>query len=153
MALVLEANLGIRISDIVKLRLCDIVRDGERFRLSIVEQKTGKPRIFTVSPETRTYIMEYCLRNSIKGDEPIVQIACRSVQDALKKVTDFLELERVGTHSFRKYFAIRHYEDSGRDDVLVQELLQHTSLQTTQRYLRVTSERVDAALSRNNVLI
>ena len=35
-ALVLEGNLGLRISDIVKLRPCDIVNDGGRFRLSIV---------------------------------------------------------------------------------------------------------------------
>ena len=45
-ALVLEGNLGLRISDIVKLRPCDIVRDGDRYRLEIVEQKTGKHRIF-----------------------------------------------------------------------------------------------------------
>ena len=32
-ALVLEGNLGIRISDIVKLRPCDIVLDGDRYRL------------------------------------------------------------------------------------------------------------------------
>ena len=42
-ALVLEGNLGLRISDIVRLRPCDIVRDGERYRLEITEQKTGKP--------------------------------------------------------------------------------------------------------------
>ena len=29
-ALVLEANLGLRISDIIHLRLADIVKDGER---------------------------------------------------------------------------------------------------------------------------
>ena len=32
-ALILEANLGLRISDIVKLRFADIVRDGDRYRL------------------------------------------------------------------------------------------------------------------------
>lgn len=47
-ALVLEGNLGIRISDILKLRPCDIVRDGDRYRLEITEQKTGKSRSFTV---------------------------------------------------------------------------------------------------------
>ena len=47
-ALVLEGNLGIRISDIVRLRLCDIVNDGGRYRLAITEQKTGKQRVFTV---------------------------------------------------------------------------------------------------------
>lgn len=44
----LEANLGLRISDIVQLRLCDIVKDGNRYRLAIIEQKTGKARVFTV---------------------------------------------------------------------------------------------------------
>lgn len=42
-ALMLEANLGLRISDIVRLRLSDIVKDGERYRLSIIEQKQVKP--------------------------------------------------------------------------------------------------------------
>lgn len=40
-ALVLEGNLGLRISDILKLRSGDIVRDGDRYRLEITEQKQG----------------------------------------------------------------------------------------------------------------
>lgn len=55
-ALVLEGNLGLRISDILKLRPCDIVRDGERFRLEVVEQKTGKRRVFTVPLVIQQYI-------------------------------------------------------------------------------------------------
>lgn len=46
--LVLEGNWGLRISDILKLRLCDIIRDGNRYRLEITEKETGKQRIFTV---------------------------------------------------------------------------------------------------------
>ena len=153
MALVLEANLGIRISDIVKLRLCDIIRDGDRWRLSIVEQKTGKARWFTVPDPVRANIVDYCYEYKIGSRDPIVGIKRRSVQDALKKVTNFLELERVGTHSFRKFFATRIYEASGHDTELVREILQHGSLSTTQRYLRVTSERVDAALQENVVLM
>lgn len=41
-ALTLEANLGLRISDILQLRLSAIIRDGDRYRLNIVEQKTKK---------------------------------------------------------------------------------------------------------------
>ena len=44
-ALVLEGNLGLRISDILKLRPRDIVRDGDRYRLEVIEQKTGKRRV------------------------------------------------------------------------------------------------------------
>nr|MBK5236850.1 integrase [Clostridium sp.] len=38
-ALVIQANLGLRIGDILNLRLCDIIRDGDRYRLNIVEDK------------------------------------------------------------------------------------------------------------------
>ena len=51
--LALEGNLGMRISDILKLRLCDIVRDGDRFRLEVVEQKTGKRRVLYIYGEVR----------------------------------------------------------------------------------------------------
>ena len=49
--LTLEANLGMRISDILHLRLSDIIRDGERYRLNIIEKKTQKKREFTVPLE------------------------------------------------------------------------------------------------------
>ena len=43
-ALVIEANLGIRISDILNLRLQDIIKESGRYRLDIIEQKTKKNR-------------------------------------------------------------------------------------------------------------
>jgi integrase len=64
-ALVLEGNLGLRISDILRLRPCDIVLDGDRYRLEITEQKTGKSRVFTVPLVIQQYIENYCLRNGI----------------------------------------------------------------------------------------
>ena len=39
-ALTLEANLGMRISDILQLHYCDIIKDGDRYRLDISEIKT-----------------------------------------------------------------------------------------------------------------
>ena len=36
------ANTGIRIGDLLQLRLCDIVREGNFWRFNIVEQKTER---------------------------------------------------------------------------------------------------------------
>lgn len=83
-ALVLEANLGLRISDILQLRLKDIVKDGERYRLDIVEQKTGKSRTFTVPVEIYQYIQQYCIDTEIKSNEAIFPISERAVQKHLK---------------------------------------------------------------------
>ena len=88
-ALVLEGNLGLRISDIVKLRLCDIVLDGDRYRLEIVEQKTGKSRIFTVPLVIQQYIENYCLRNGLRRDERIFPLTERAIQKQLKIVCDY----------------------------------------------------------------
>ena len=91
-ALVLEANLGLRISDILKLRPCDIVRDGDRYRLEVVEQKTGKRRIFTVPLVIQQYIENYCLRNTIRHTDRIFEITERAVQKQLAIVCDYLGL-------------------------------------------------------------
>ena len=62
----LEGNLGLRISDTLKLQFCDVVRDGDRFRPEVVEQKTGKRRIFTVPLVIQQDMENYCLRTGTR---------------------------------------------------------------------------------------
>ena len=145
-ALVLEGNLGLRISDIVKLRLCDIVLDGDRYRLEIVEQKTGKSRVFTVPLVIQQYIENYCLRNGLRRDELIFPLTERAIQKQLKIVCDYLGFEGISTHSFRKWYATEIYKNSGYDIALVQRLLQHSSAATTQRYIGIEPQRIEEAI-------
>ena len=126
-ALVLEGNLGLRISDILQLRACDIVHDGDRFRLEITEQKTGKRRVFTVPLVIQQYIENYCLRNGIKRTELMFPITERAIQKQLRIVCDYLGFEGISTHSFRKWYATEIYKANGFDIALVQRLLQHSS--------------------------
>lgn len=152
-ALVLEGNLGLRISDIVRLRPCDIVNDGGRFRLSIVEQKTGKQRVFTVPLVIQQYIENYCLRNRIKHSELIFPITTREVQKVLARVCDYLGYEGISTHSFRKWYATEIYRSNGYDIALVQRLLQHSSAAVTQRYIGIEPQRIEKAIEGHAELI
>ena len=152
-ALVLEGNLGLRISDIVKLRPCDIVRDGERYRLAITEQKTGKQRVFTVPLVITQYIENYCLRNRIQPTERIFPVSERAVQKQLAIVCDYLGYEGISTHSFRKWYATEIYKTNGYDIALVQRLLQHSSAATTQRYIGIEPQRIEKAIEGHAVLM
>lgn len=152
-ALVLEGNLGLRISDIVRLRLSDIVNDGGRYRLAIVEQKTGKQRIFTVPLVIQQYIENYCLRNSIGRNEIIFPITTREVQKILARVCDYLGFEGISTHSFRKWYATEIYRNNGYDIALVQRLLQHSSAAVTQRYIGIEPQRIEKAIEGHAELI
>lgn len=152
-ALVLEANLGLRISDIINLKLSDIIRDGNRYRLDIVEQKTGKARVFTVPTDIYCYIQNYCINESIQPNQRIFPITERAIQKQLKLVCDFLDLDNISTHSFRKYFATEIYRNNGFNISLVQQLLQHSNPAITQRYIGISSKEVETALNNHSCLI
>lgn len=144
--LMLEANLGLRVGDILKLRPCDIVRDGERYRLDIVEEKTGKKRKFTVPVILHQFIENYCFRNRIGRRERIFPITERAVQLILQRTCDYLGYEGIGTHSFRKFYATEIYRNNNHNIALVQHLLQHSSASTTQRYIGIEPKEVEDAI-------
>ena len=152
-ALVLEGNLGLRISDILRLRPCDIVSDGGRYRLAITEQKTGKRRIFTVPLVIEQYIENYCLRNAIGRNDLIFPISARAIQKQLAIVCEYLGYENVSTHSFRKYCGMRLYESNGYNIVLVMEFFQHSSPDITKRYLGVDAREMEEALQNHVELV
>lgn len=146
LACILEANLGIRISDILKLKLSDIVKDGDRLHLNIIEQKTQKTRQFTVLPEIYQYLQSYCIKNKIGEDDIILPITERAVQKKIAQACEQLGLEGISSHSFRKFFATQIYLNNNYDIRLVQELLQHSEIKTTQRYIGISSAQVENAL-------
>ena len=153
MALVHEANIGIRISDIVKLKLSDIVKDVNRYRLDITEQKTKKTRTFTVPFQIYQYIENYCLRNGIAENQIILNKTERAVQKQLKIVCDYLNYDGISTHSFRKFFATEIYKNNNYNIALVQQLLQHSSTAITQRYIGIQQKELEQAIESHICLI
>lgn len=144
--LILEANLGVRIGDLLNLKLMDFVKDGKRYRLDIIEEKTGKSRTFTVPMDIYNFIKIYCLENNIKSKAKIFPITERAVQKHLKAVCSYLNLSNISTHSFRKFFATQIYINNNYDVALVCELLQHSSVKTTQKYIGINNNKIENAL-------
>lgn len=145
-ALTLEANLGLRISDILQLHYCDIIKDGDRYRLNISEIKTGKERIFTVPEEIREYINQYRIKNRMSEQQRLFDLSERQIQKHLQAACDYLGIDGVSTHSFRKYFATQIYINNGYNIELVRQLLQHSSAAVTQKYIGIQQKQVEDAL-------
>ena len=145
-ALMLEANLGLRICDILDLRLSSIIKDGERYRLNIIEKKSGLKRDFTVPLEVYVFIQSYALENNINPAAKLFDMSERAVTKHLKLVCDHLGYSGIGSHSFRKYFATSIYVNNHYDINLVRVLLQHSSTVTTQRYIGLQSKEIENAL-------
>ena len=140
-----QANVGLRIGDIMSLTLDSFIFDNGRFRFHMIESKTKKKRTFTVPTPVYNMLYRYAKANKIKSDERLFSMGIRNVQKKLAQVVDYLGYKYIGTHSFRKRFAQRAYDYTG-DINLVRTLLQHADCTTTTRYLGISDDKVEKTL-------
>ncbi len=140
LALALEASLGIRIGDVLELE----ARNFKGNKLITQEKKTGKVQYRDINTEVSEYVKDYALENGIKPGEKLFNVKVRNVQKQLERITKYLQLDFVSTHSFRKLFANEAYKDSGYNLEVVKRLLKHTSIATTERYIETMQEQVNA---------
>lgn len=139
----LQANLGLRISDVLKLTPSTLKND----KLEIIEKKTGKLQYRDINKNLKGIIYEYALEHSIKPNECIIKLKRRGVHKQLSIITDYLKLSNVSSHSFRKFYSMTVYNQTDGDIELLKELLNHSSIATTQKYIRRTQEEINKVSS------
>lgn len=144
----LQASLGLRINDVLGLRV-NSFRNG---KLETREKKTGKLQYRDINPAVTDCVKDYAITNKLGQMDNLFNIKERAVQKQLSIITDYLGLENIGTHSFRKMYATTVYEESGHNIELLKELLNHTSIATTQRYIRTTQEAINKASASINFM-
>ncbi len=145
--LILEANLGCRLSDIISMTTESVIKDGNHYRLNITEQKTKKPRSFIVPDKLKSFIDDYIQRYSIPKGEKLFKFGEAAVWKQLRFATNYLNMEHVSSHSFRKKAANDLYERSNYDIMKVSQFLQHASINTTRAYIKRSDADMEAAIN------
>ena len=148
LAVSLEATLGLRISDILNLKVKNFKKDT----LEILEKKTNKLQYRKIDPKVSEYVRDYALEHNLGLDDYIIHVKARWIQDRINIVSKYLDLTNISTHSFRKLFAKLIYEKSNGDIELVKNLLNHSSIAVTQKYLKTTQKKIDQYSSSMNFL-
>ena len=143
--LVLEANLGCRIGDIIALRKDSFVCDNGIWKINIIEEKTDKKRTFIVPKPVKEFIDKI----NYGKDGNLFSIKKHAVWKQLRAVTATLGLENIGSHSMRKANAQNLYESSGHDIELVCEYLQHSSINVTRAYIRRSDAKLEQAIEKS----
>lgn len=138
-------STGMRLSEIAHLKITDI--DSKNMRIKVVQGKGAKDRFTILSEqvlmELRAYYIIYkpkqYLFNGYRAGKPLsARMIQHLVQTALAKAG--LACKDYTVHTIRHSFAT-HLVDQGTDLHTVKELLGHSSLQTTMRYMHLTSAR------------
>lgn len=134
-----QATIGFRINDILRMKL----RDIRGSKISFIEQKTKKLQYRQVNIEFIEMLQDYADDLDLGLNDYLFNTTARNIQKILKRVTDYLGYNYIGTHSFRKFYAVTAYKASGNNLEMVRSLLNHSSVSITQRYINVDQEKID----------
>jgi integrase len=140
----LGINTGLRISDILRLR----VRDVEGWDIFLREKKTNKVREVKMPKELkkalRDFIQdkpknEYLIKSRIGKNRPITRGMAYVI---LNQIADEFGLERIGTHSLRKTYGY-HFYNQFKDVATLQAMLNHSHPKETLRYIGITQDTLN----------
>lgn len=138
--LMLAYSAGLRVSEIVNLKIGDI--DSKRMTIFVARAKGKKDRLTTLSPilleELRKYYKVYKPKEYLFEGQGNKSYAIRSVQEVFSKAKKESGVRsKGGIHTLRHSYAT-HLLESGTDIRFIQELLGHNSINTTLRYTHVS---------------
>lgn len=154
-ALYTQLNTGLRIQDVAKMEY-DKIKYG---KLELIEKKTGKPQITRINIDVVEFLdkLRIMVNNKSKYvflyDENYKPSSfVRKVQLQIQSACDYANIDGtfISTHSFRKAFATKAYEESGRNLILVQHLLNHSNVSITQRYINSYQKEIDKFREQQN---
>ena len=135
-------SCGLRIGELTGLNVDSVDLVGRQVR---VRGKGGKERILPIGRQACGALHDYLARRSGCGAQDALflnqrggRLSSRSIQRNLKaRLLQFGLPTEVTPHAIRHSFAT-HLLDAGADLRVIQELLGHASLSTTQRYTKVS---------------
>jgi integrase/recombinase XerD len=149
-------STGARVSEVVGLNLNDLsvsqVGD-EEVTIIKLKGKGGKERIVPLGSYAKNALEDYLVRTrpslNNRSQETALFLNARgtrlsrvSAWEVVKRAADLAGIgEKVTPHTFRHSFAT-HLLDGGADIRVVQELLGHSSVTTTQIYTLITIDKV-----------
>lgn len=141
---------GLRISDILKLRVRDVKNKDYIF---IREQKTGKEKRFPINKKLKKILdnyaktrkdFEYLFRSRKGMNKPLRR---EQVYKILKDASEAFGLECIGCHTMRKTFGYFLYRDT-KDAATLKEIFNHADISTTMRYIGVNQEKKDEVMAK-----
>ncbi len=133
---------GLRVSELLSLKIKDI--DSDRMRIYIRGSKNNRDREVMLSEKIlkllRKYFIAYKPKEYLFEGQKAGAYSARSVQEILKKAMKKSGIKKHATvHTLRHSFAT-HLIENGTDIRIVQELLGHKNIKTTQIYTHISDQ-------------
>lgn len=146
--LVLTYGAGLRSAEVANLQVKDI--DSDRMQIHIRNGKGGKDRYVVLSPAMLKMLRDYWRKCRVRiqsiwifpGQSNVCSITPSTVGMVYKQAKKSAGISKQGgVHSLRHAFAT-HSLEAGEDLYTIKQLLGHSCIESTARYLRLTNNKM-----------
>lgn len=135
---------GLRVSDIRKLRWCDLQRSGGRVRIEITMQKTKEPLYLPISDEALKWLPE---RGEANGSDFIFPLTHEgTVNDTLQHWAKVAGITKHISFHVARHTHATMMLTLGADLYTVSKLLGHKNIATTQIYAKIVDKKKEEAI-------
>ena len=135
---------GLRVSDIRKLKWCDLQRSGGRVRIEITMQKTKEPLYLPISDEALKWLPE---RGEANGSDFIFPLTHEgTVNDTLQHWAKVAGITKHISFHVSRHTHATMMLTLGADLYTVSKLLGHKNIATTQIYAKIVDKKKEEAI-------
>lgn len=135
---------GLRVSDIRKLRWCDLQRSGGRVRIEITMQKTKEPLYLPISDEALKWLPERGEANDSDYIFPLTHEG--TVNDTLQHWAKVAGITKHISFHVSRHTHATMMLTLGADLYTVSKLLGHKNIATTQIYAKIVDKKKEEAI-------
>ncbi len=135
---------GLRVSDIRKLRWCDLQRSGGRVRIEITMQKTKEPLYLPISDEALKWLPERGEANDSDFIFPLTHEG--TVNDTLQHWAKVAGITKHISFHVARHTHATMMLTLGADLYTVSKLLGHKNIATTQIYAKIVDKKKEEAI-------
>ena len=135
---------GLRVSDIRKLKWCDLQRSGGRVRIEITMQKTKEPLYLPISDEALKWLPERGEANDSDFIFPLTHEG--TVNDTLQHWAKVAGITKHISFHVSRHTHATMMLTLGADLYTVSKLLGHKNIATTQIYAKIVDKKKEEAI-------
>lgn len=137
-------SAGLRISEAIEMKVSDI--DSKRMLIRVRQAKGKKDRYVMLSEKLlfllREYYKEYKPKEYLFEGQKGSKYSSRSIQSIFRQALKKANVQKkASVHTLRHSFAT-HLLEAGTDIRIIQQLLGHNSIKTTQIYTQVSNSKI-----------
>lgn len=152
---IMAINSGLRVQDILALRVLSVKTSNTGDRVCLKEKKTGKENVFIVNKEIKSALDEYFATVETKDNDYLFKsrkgqnspLTTYAVTKMVQRWCDEIGLKiNAGAHTLRKTWCYQQRTYFKVSWALLASRMQHSSPSITRRYLGIQEEEVEDIL-------